>query len=436
MKERKVLLITYYFPPMGMGGVQRTSKFAKYLPGFGWTPFVLTVKDVHYWAKDPSLLEELSPEVKVIRTGSFDPLRISFIFKSLFKKRKQRNKYVKESTAQRSKLSSWLFFPDSKIGWAPFALLSALNLIKKEKIDLIFTTSPPPSLHLVGYLLKLLTGRPWVADFRDPWVGFHYEDYPTQFHIWLKNKLTTLIIENADAVISINQQISQRFFSLCPFIKNLKTIPNGYDESDFNLTSSVKSNLFTITYLGTLSLDHNPEPFFSGLKGLLDEKAVPKEKIKFIHIGLCVGINFDRLAKEYDLSGIVERRGYLPHKKALTNLQDASLLLLTTSETPGAEMVSTSKLFEYIPLKKPILAIVPPKGAAAEVISSLNLGRVVSPGDPAGIKRELFLFFSEWEKGNLSPDVDEEKIKMFSRKFLTSRLASLFNKAILKNHLD
>ncbi|KPL02135.1 MAG: hypothetical protein AMJ73_09210, partial [candidate division Zixibacteria bacterium SM1_73] len=204
MKERKVLLITYYFPPMGMGGVQRTSKFAKYLPGFGWTPFVLTVKDVHYWAEDPSLLEELPPEVKVIRTGSFDPLRISFKLKSLFKKRKQRNKYVKESTAQRSKLSSWLFFPDSKIGWVPFALLSGLNLIRKERIDLIFTTSPPPSLHLVGYLLKLLTGKPWVVDFRDPWTGYKFEIFPTRLHLFLKNQLVRLIIKNADRIISAN----------------------------------------------------------------------------------------------------------------------------------------------------------------------------------------------------------------------------------------
>jgi hypothetical protein len=123
----------------------------------------------------------------------------------------------------------------------------------------------------------------------------------------------------------------------------------------------------------------------------------------------------------------VERRGYLPHKEALAHLQEASLLLLTTSQAPGAEMISTSKLFEYMPLRKPILAIIPPEGAAAQVVSSLKLGKVVSPTDLVTIKQELLSFFSDWEKGSLSLNVDEEKVKMFTRKFLTSRLASLFD---------
>jgi glycosyltransferase involved in cell wall biosynthesis len=433
-KQKKVLIISYYFPPMGMGGVQRATKFAKYLPTFGWNPFVLTVKDVEYLAKDTSLLEDLSPKVKVIRTGSFDPLRISYILKNFFKRRSQKGKSTQEKRVERSKLLSWLFFPDSKIGWIPFAFLTGLNLVKKERIDLIFTSSPPPSLHLVGYLLKLLTGKPWVADFRDPWIGFHYEDYPTPFHRWLKNGLVKLITRNADGIVSVNQKITQNFFSSYPFIKNVKTIPNGYDESDFNLPSSVRtdlkmqnSHLFVIAYLGTFSPDHDPEPFLSALKSLLEERKVPQGKIKFIHIGLGMGIDFDLLIKKYDLSGVVEKRGYLPHKESLIHLQEASLLLLTTSQTPKAEMISTSKLFEYIPLKKPVLAIVPPKGAAAFVVSSLNLGRVVSPLDPVEIKQALLSFFSDWEKGRWSLNVDGEKIKTFSRRFLTSRLASMFD---------
>jgi glycosyltransferase involved in cell wall biosynthesis len=429
-KEKKVLIIAYYFPPMGMGGVQRAAKFAKYLSSFGWKPFVLTVKEVEYLAKDPSLLEDLPPEVRVIRTESFDPLRISFILKKFFKKRRQKDKSIKRSTIKKSKLSSWLFFPDSKIGWLPFALLSGLKIIRKERIDLIFTTSPPPSLHLVGYFLKLLTGKPWIADFRDPWIGFHYEDYPTPFHLWLKNRLVGLITQNAKAVVSINEKISQRLFSLYPFIKNIETIPNGYDESDFNLPPTVKTDSFIISYLGTFSPDHNPEPFLLGLRSLLDEKRTLKEKIKLKHIGLCMGIDLDGMIKKYDLSGVVERRRYLPHKEALAQLQDASILLLTTSSSPEAEMISTSKLFEYIPLKKPILAIVPPKGAAACVVSSLNLGKVVSPIDPVGIKQGLLSFFSDWEKDNLRLNVDEEKTKIYSREFITSCLASLFDEVI------
>ncbi len=306
-------------------------------------------------------------------------------------------------------------------------MFAGLKLAREEKIDLIFTTSPPPSLHLVGYLLKLLTGKPWVADFRDPWMGFHYEEYPTPFHLWLKNRLVKKISENADGIVSVNQKISQRLLFLHPFMKKIETIPNGYDESDFRLPAPVKSDVFVVAYLGTFSPDHDPEPFLSGLKSALEEKTVPKEKIKLVHIGLCVGIDFDRLVEKYDLTGVVVKKGYLPHKEALARLGEASLLLLTTSQTRDTEMISTSKLFEYLPLRKPILAIVPLAGAAAEVVRSLNLGTVVSPADPIRIKRELSAFFSAWAKGALSLDSEEQRIRMFSRRFLTSRLASLFD---------
>jgi len=427
MKERKVLLITYYFPPMGMGGVQRTSKFAKYLPGFGWTPFVLTVKDVHYWAEDPSLLEELPPEVKVIRTGSFDPLRISFKLKSLFKKRKQRNKYVKESTAQRSKLSSWLFFPDSKIGWVPFALLSGLNLIRKERIDLIFTTSPPPSLHLVGYLLKLLTGKPWVVDFRDPWTGYKFEIFPTRLHLFLKNQLVRLIIKNADRIISANPCITERMKEQYLRPEKIETISQGYDEEDFETDVPQRSELFTIGYLGTFSPDCNPEPFLFALKSLIDNRLISKDRIKLLHVGLSVAINWDNLIERYELKEVVELRGYLPHKEALKQMGKVSLFLLVTSEDPA---IFPAKIFEYLPFKKPILGVVPKESQVGKMISEMRPGMVISPKDYSGIKEALLFYYKEHAKGNLSVGINKENMKIYERRFLTEKLASVFDKTI------
>ena len=170
---KRVLIISYNFPPMGMGGVQRATKFAKYLPSFGWEPIILTVKDVDYFAKDYTLLKELSSDTKVIRTGSFDPLRLSYLLKSIMKKNKKSR--GETYTPLKAKILSWLFFPDNKIGWIPFALSKGLKICKNEKIDLIFSTSPPPSLHLIGYFLKKLTGKVWLADFRDEWIGYQYQ---------------------------------------------------------------------------------------------------------------------------------------------------------------------------------------------------------------------------------------------------------------------
>jgi hypothetical protein len=424
MREKKVLIIAYYFPPLGMGGVQRATKFAKYLPSFGWKPFVLTVKDVEYLAKDSSLLEELPPEVEVVRTGSFDPLRISFILKNFFKGRKQKNKSVKKNMVERSKLSSWFFFPDNKIGWIPFALFAGLKLVREEKIDLIFTTSPPPSLHLVGYFLKLLTGKPWVADFRDPWIGYRFEIYPTPLHLFLKNQLIKQINESADKIISANPSITKIMMEQYSVAKKIETIGQGYDESDFETSVDGKAELFTIGYLGTFSPDCDPEPLFWALRNLIDQKLIPKDKIKFIHVGLSMGIDLDGLIEKYDLKEVLEKKGYLPHRKALDQMKDVSIFLLVTSDNP---LVFPAKVFEYLPFKKPILGIVPQESEVGKIILKMKLGRVISPEDKNGIAETLLYYFSNFENKTFSFPRNEEKVKRFDRRYLTSKLASILD---------
>jgi glycosyltransferase involved in cell wall biosynthesis len=429
MDEKKVLFIAYYFPPLGMGGVQRAAKFAKYLPVFGWRPFVLTVKDVQYPAKDPSLLEELPPEVKVIRTGSFDPLRISFVLKNLFQKRTHKTGSVPGSRIKRSKLSSWLFFPDSKIGWIPFALVVGLKIAREEKIDLIFTTSPPPSLHLIGYFLKLLTGKSWVADFRDPWTGYRFEVYPTPLHLLLKNKLMGLIIRGADRVISANPSITKRMIAQYSGAKRIETINQGYDEQDFEGGVPQKSKLFTIGYLGTFSQDSNPEPVFRALRSLIHQELIPRDMIRLIHVGLSVGVDLNGLIEKYDLKGVVERRGYLPHHEALRQVGEASIFLLVTSEDPA---IFPAKVFEYLPFRRPILAVAPTGSEVAGFITETESGRVVSPKDKKGIKEALLFHFSNYEKPTSSSPEHEENVRKFERRSLTSRLASLFDETIQK----
>jgi glycosyltransferase involved in cell wall biosynthesis len=426
-KEKKVLFIAYYFPPMGMGGVQRATKFVKYLPVFGWKPFVLTVKDVDYLAQDHSLLEELPSEAKVIRTGSFDPLRISFILKSFFKKRRQKEGSVRGNTVRRSKLFSWFFFPDSKIGWFPFALISGLKIAREEGINLIFTSSPPPSLHLVGYFLKLLTGKPWVADFRDPWIGYRFEIYPTWLHLFLKNQLVRLLVRNADRIISANPFITKRMTEQYSVPKKIETINQGYDERDFETGVSQKSEVFTIGYLGTFSPDCDPEPFFWALRNLIDQKLIPKGKIKFIHVGLSLRIDLDRLIERYDLKEVVERKGYLPHRAALKQMESVSIFLLATSDNP---LIFPAKVFEYLPFRKPILSIVPQESEVGKLISKMKLGRVISPEDENGIAEALLHYLSNFEKKTLTLSQNEQEISRFERKYLTSKLASLFEEMI------
>jgi len=424
MKEKRVLILAYYFPPLGMGGVQRVTKFVKYLPLFGWKPYVLTVKEVEYLAKDSSLLEDIPHKAKIIRTGSFDPLRIWFILKNIFKTKGGKSKPIKEHFSGKRGLFSRVFFPDNKIGWIPFALMKGLTLCRRERFDLIFSSSPPPSLHLTGYLLKLLTTIPWIADFRDPWTGYKLESFPTPFHLSLKKRMERLIVNNADRVITANPAIAREFETQHSQAKDICMISQGYDEEDFRIPQSSLSEIFTIGYLGTFSPDCDPEPFFAALGRLIDRGMIPKEKVKFVHVGLSVGIDLDFLVEKHKLKEVIQQKGYLPHRDALKQLKDASILLLITSDNP---LIFPAKVFEYLAFKKPILGLVPQESEAGKLISKMKLGRVSSPEDRNGIAEALFYYFSNFEKRTFPLPPNEQRIKKFERKYLTSELASLFD---------
>ncbi|UCB52863.1 MAG: glycosyltransferase [Candidatus Zixiibacteriota bacterium] len=424
-RKKKVLILAYYFPPLGMGGVQRVTKFVKYLPLFGWKPYVLTVKDTDYWAKDYSLLKELPSEAKVIRTGSFDPLRVSWILKSLLKRRERRKESAGQDNLRRSRLSSWFFFPDTKVGWLPFALMKGLFLCRKEKFDLIFSSSPPPSLHLTGYLLKLATGTPWIADFRDPWTGYKLESLPTRLHQLLRGMVERLIVSKADKVIAANPAIKGALESRNPVREKICQMSQGYDEEDFGAITSASPETFVIGYLGTFSPDCDPEPFFAALGDLIGRRVIPRHKVRLVHVGVCLGIDFDRLVQRYGLEDVVQQKGYLPHKEALKEMGRASLLLLVTSDHP---LVFPAKIFECLRLGKPILGLVNPKSQIAALLNRARAGEVVSPEDQAGVKRALTSYFSAFEKGELACNTDQEVLQEFERRFLTSKLASLFDR--------
>jgi glycosyltransferase involved in cell wall biosynthesis len=425
MPSKKVLVIAYYFPPLGMGGVQRVAKFVKYLPQFGWQPVVLTVKDVEYLSYDPSLMKEIPGDVKIHPTGSIDPLRILFLIKKFIKRKKKRKSG--SYTERKSKLLSWFLFPDSKIGWLPWALAKGYFLCKREKIDFVFSTSPPPTAHLIGFFLKLFTGLNWIADFRDLWIGYQFEYHPTFLHRGFKSKLQKMILTHADAVVTDNMQKVDWLKRKCKKIKKLDIIEQGYDAEDFKFPSYKQSDVFKIAYLGTFSPDCNPESFFSALSQLIKENLILKDKISMIHIGLSLGLDLDQLLEKYDLLEVIERKGYLNHREALKFLNQVDLLLLIISSLKQRELIASAKIFEYMAVRRPILAVVPPKGSAAQFVNRLNAGKVVSPDHIPEIKEALFHFYQKFENKTIVSDVKLEDLKSFERKNLTHKLAKILD---------
>jgi glycosyltransferase involved in cell wall biosynthesis len=422
MSEKKVLVIAYYFPPLGMGGVQRTAKFVKYLPQFGWKPYVLTVKDVEYMAKDDSLLNEIPPQVRIVRTGSFDPLRIVFLTKRALGRTAKKNAVT--NSGGRSLGFSWLFFPDNKVGWVPFAVRKALSLCRREKIDLIFSSSPPPSAHLAAYLVKHATGIPWVADFRDPWIGYKLERPPTPLHLFLKGRLEKTIVSYADRIVTANPVIQTELTNAGPQTTRIRLIDQGYDEEDFREIVSTEPDIFTVGYLGTLSPDCDPQPVFRALGELISKNLLPRDKVKFLHVGGSVHLDVRRLAGEYGLSNILETKGYLPHRQALAQIAEASVLLLITSDDAR---VFPAKVFEYLRLGKPILGIVPEESQIAKSLQAVNARAVTTMDDAEGIKQALLACFAESRNREMRSDVRDDRVERFERKALTGRLASLFN---------
>jgi glycosyltransferase involved in cell wall biosynthesis len=343
-----------------------------------------------------------------------------------FFKRKKRGKSG-SYTERKSKLLSWFLFPDNKIGWLPWALAKGYFLCKREKIDLIFSTSPPITSHLTGYLLSLLTKIRWVSDYRDLWGGYQHEHLPSTLHHLLKNKMHKILLKKVDGVIAVNEMISQKLRNIRDRKDNPLTITNGFDQEDFQPEGKPQFDIFRIVYMGTFSSDCNPTPFFAALFDLFKAGLIPKNKTRVIHLGLSMGIDMEKLLLKYDLKDVFEEKGYVPHKQAVALLQSAHIFLLTIAHSKQRELITTGKIFEYMAARRPILAVVPPKGSAAQFVNRLNAGKVVSPDNIPEIKEGLFHFYQKFENKKIVSDVKREDLKSFERKDLTHKLAKLLD---------
>jgi glycosyltransferase involved in cell wall biosynthesis len=408
---KKVLVVAYHYPPLGGGGVFRTLKLTKYLPEFGYQPYVLTVKNPMYGTRDPTLLKEIPPEVKIFRTFSFEHriLRAPRLLKIDLK---------------------WFYIPDENIGWLPFAVSAGAKIVKKENIDLIYATSPPWTSLLIGFLLKKKTKRPLVIDFRDPWTDNPFTTYPTKIHESVETKMEEKILKLADHIITTTEPMALNLIDKHPFTKGkCTTITNGFDPEDFkNLRRYGHGERFTITYVGRLYGLRSSRYFLTAIKELIEEKEALRRSVQALLVGHS-GKETKELVKEFKLHDTVKLVGYLAHKRTLEFMinSDVLLLLIATEEAIdekiGPPMVP-GKLYEYLAAKRPILALIP-EGAAADIIRSTKSGIVVPPKDINSTKQAILKFFQEWKRGSLG--TIQSDITKYDRRALTEKLAKIFS---------
>lgn len=418
-KKCDLLMIAYYFPPIGGSGALRPFKLAKYLPSFGWNPHILTVKNPDwYYANDPELLEELPPDIIIKRSFM---LRSAWLYHVLNPLRIRKFDQA---------LRRFLVLPDDQIGWIPFAYFSAANIIRKYKVKAIYSTSAPLSCHLIAYFIKRKKNIPWIADFRDEWFENPNLNHPTSVHRMLHYKLEGLVVNNCDKVIAPAARFCRLLAKHCPDSNKFSTIPMGFDPKDFTQQITLgdhsgEGRKFVLAFSGLFYGSFRPNIFLNAISELIEEGKVSPKKIKVQFVGANTPNDIDFK----DVHGLCEFTGFISHKEALEYLRKANALLLLLSKERGKDVIP-SKTFEYMASGKPILALVPSSGEVAKIIQKTNTGLVVNFEDVDSIKKAYLQLYKQWETRQNNFHPDKEVISKFNQKHLTKELALLLNEIV------
>lgn len=408
---RNVLMVAYFFPPLGGAGVQRTLKFVKYLPEYGWQPSVLTARSAHTGRLvDADLQGEIPAGMAVHRTPALMlPPRLPWRL--------------------RRAITRWLLVVDEQLGWWPYAVHLGSEIIESEKIEALYTTSAPFTDHLVGYALKRRQpALPWVADFRDPWVDNFDLSFATSTHRSLASKLEQRVFFTADRVI-LNTPAAREFYRRkYPQLANdrLVAIENGYDPADFAgvMPHRLKDEpRFTIAHVGSIyGQKRTPRPFFEAVQQALAAGLVSRADLRILFVGAYGGKASRELNQSLGLADVVDLVGYVDHRQSIAYVLAADLLLLILGGGQGSELVAPAKLFEYLAAGKPILALAA-DGAAAGIVHEARAGVVVDPEDIPSIAQHIAVFYQRWRAGQPGSVPDPAVVARFDRRRLTARLA-------------
>lgn len=419
----KVLIISYYWPPGSGAGVQRWLKFSKYLPLYGWDPVILTVDPAFatYPALDYSLNNEIPRGLAVYKTKATDYFRFY---------RKDKSKIPSAGFAVNgdgrllSKISRFIrgnfFIPDPRKGWNRFAFHEACNIIERENIKHIITTSPPHSTQLIG--LKLKKRYPhlmWIADLRDPWTDIYYYNqfFPTIAARKIDACYESRVLRSTDKIITVGASLRDLFASKIPGLKEkTEVVSNGFDGEDFENMTPCKPEIFTISYIGTLS-DTYP------VSGLVKALSLLKERNIVFRLRF-TGIVSER-QRELILSAAdepdIEFIPYVDHSTAIKYMLNSSALLLIIPDHLSSKSIITGKLFEYLAAGKPVICLAPVDGDAAGLLRETGHGETFNYNDSEAIAGYIMRVYSE-------PAIPgKESINRFSRIELSKKIVSILN---------
>jgi len=427
---KKVLIITYYWPPSGGGGVMRWLKMSKFLPELGWQPIIYTPENPDPSVTDESLLKEIHPDLIEIKTPIWEPY--DFYRKLTGKKSGSKFKagYISEASEGnwKSKLSVFIrgnfLIPDPRMFWIKPSIKFLTKYLKENPVDLIVSTGPPHSMHLIALELKKKFDIPWIADFRDPWtdIDFYHKLRLTKWADKKHHRLEKKVLEKADHVVTVSPGCA---FDLEKIVhRNIEVINNGFDPTDYDFEPTELDKTFTISHFGAFNKDRNPSAFWKVLGELANESADFKKLLQIKLIGQTDKSVTNDIAK-HNLTDNLVLIDHLPHREGLIELSKSQVLLLPLNDAPNVKGILPGKMFEYLALRRPILALGPTDADYAKILNETNSGVPIEFGDETGIKEALQNYFRLFKKNAL--EIESGAYGRFSRKYLAEKFVNLGN---------
>ena len=427
-EPKKLLIITYYWPPAGGPGVQRWLKFVKYLPEFNIQPIVYIPENPTYPIIDNGLQSEVSDKAIILKNKIFEPYGLaSFFGKSKTKKISSGiiSNQKKQSFVEKTLL--WvrgnLFIPDARFLWVKPSVKYLKKYIEENNIDTIATSGPPHSLHLIGLQLKKEVNIKWFADFRDPWttIGYHkalkLSSYANKKH----KALEKLVLTSADTIIVTSKTTKTEFQAITS--KPIEVITNGYDEE--KIEKQPLDEKFTLAHIGSFLSERNPRIIWQALQELVIENPDFKNDFRLKLIGATSQEVLDTIAS-FQLNEYIQNLGYVSHQEAVEHQRKSQVLLLIEINSTATKSIIPGKLFEYMVSERPIIAIGPEGSDFAEIITTTNTGVFFTYNEKEKLKAQLLKYYQEYQNQNLK--VHAVGLQQYSRKSLTQQLVQILNR--------
>lgn len=424
-ETKKLLIITYYWPPAGGPGVQRWLKFIKYLPEFGVKPIVYIPENPTYPIVDENLLSEVSDKTVIIKHKIFEPYQLASFFSK--KKTQKMNSGIIPNQKKQSfldKLFLWirgnLFIPDARVFWVKPSVCFLEKYIVENKIDTIVTSGPPHSLQLIGMELKQKLNVKWYADFRDPWttIGYHkslrLSKYAAKKHKILEHQVLNL----ADTIIVTSKTTKKEFEAITN--KPIAVITNGYDTE--NVEKQPLDLNFSLAHIGSFLSERNPLILWEVLVEMLDEIPEFQKHLEIKLIGAVSQEVLDSISN-YKLNRFLQNLGYVSHKEAIVHQKKSQVLLLIEIDSKDTKSIIPGKLFEYMVSGRPIVAIGPKESDFAEIITATNTGVFFEYSEKSKLKTVLLQYYNQFLEGKLQ--TNSVGLQQYSRRNLTEKLANL-----------